>query len=91
MSKRIQVVLDEEERETFRRLAENEGLSLSAWIREAAREKVASSKRSRKIRTEEELRLFLATCRQLEEGVEPDWEQQKGVIERSARSGESSS
>ena len=91
MSKRVQVVLDEEERETFRRLAEHEGLSLSAWLREAAREKVASSNRRRVLNTAEELKRFLEMCRKSEKGVEPDWEQHKEVIERSARSGEGSS
>ncbi len=91
MSKRVQVVMDEEERETFRRVAEREGLSLSAWLREAAREKLESSEDRRVIKTAEELKRFLASCRQSEKGVEPDWEQQKAMIERSARSGEAGS
>jgi hypothetical protein len=91
MSKRVQVVLEEEEREKFRRMAESEGMSLSAWLREAAKEKLASSKRRRVLKTAEELERFLDMCRQSEEGVEPDWEQHKKVIERSTRSGEGSS
>jgi hypothetical protein len=91
MSKRVQVVLDEEERETFRRVAEREGLSLSAWLREAAREKLASSERRSIIKTPDELRRFFAMCRESEKGIEPDWERHKAVIERSRRSGEASS
>ncbi len=37
---RIQVLLDEAEREEFRRQAEREGVSLSAWLRRAARERL---------------------------------------------------
>jgi hypothetical protein len=91
MSKRVQVVLDEEERETFRQVAEREGLSLSAWLREAAREKLASSERHRTIETPDELKRFFTLCRQSEKGAEPDWEQHKAVIERSRRSGEAGS
>ena len=91
MSKRVQVVLDEEEKETFRRIAEREGLSLSAWLRNAAREKLAASERQGTIETPEELERFFAQCRQREEGAEPHWDQHKAVIERSRRSGEAGS
>ena len=36
MATRIQVVVDEVEREAFREQAEREGVSLSAWLRAAA-------------------------------------------------------
>jgi predicted HicB family RNase H-like nuclease len=91
MSKRVQVVLDEEEREHFRRMAKSEGLSLSAWLREAAREKIAALERRRTIETADELKRFFGQCRQSEKGVEPEWEQHKAVIERSRRSGEAGS
>ena len=91
MSQRVQVVLDEEEREAFRRMAEREGLSLSAWLREAGRQRLASCERQRVLRTSEELRQFFARCRESEGGIEPDWEQHKAVIERSRRCGEADS
>lgn len=87
MSKRAHIVLDEKEKEVYRRAAECEGLSLSAWIREAAREKLASSVRGRQVKTVEDLERFWAACRRSEKGVEPDWEQQKVRIGRSARTG----
>ena len=43
MAVRVQVVVDRLERERFRRRAAEQGLSLSAWFREAGREKAAGS------------------------------------------------
>jgi hypothetical protein len=77
MSKRAQVVLDEEELEAIRHAAECEGLSMSAWLLLAAREKLASSMRGPKIKTGEELKSFFASCRQSEKGVEPDWDDKR--------------
>ena len=86
MTKRVQVLLDEEEREAFRKLAEQQGLSLSAWLREAGRARLAAS-RSRGIRNVEELRRFFFEIDEQEQGTEPDWEQHRDVIQRSISSG----
>jgi hypothetical protein len=87
MSTRIQVVLDEKEREQFRREAASEGISLSAWMREAARERAASAGTRPRHLDAEGLRAFFAECDARETGSEPDWEQHLRVIEHSARSG----
>ncbi len=87
MSTRIHIVLDPAEKERFRRQAEREGKSLAAWIREAAREKLAADARRVSIQTVEELRAFYAACDRRETSREPDWEDHRRVIERSARSG----
>ena len=89
MAKRVQVILDEEEREAFRELADRQGLSLSAWLREAGRAGLAAAKSGAAIKTVEELRRFFSEIDDREQGVEPDWEQHKSVIERSATSGAS--
>ncbi|HSF16234.1 MAG TPA: antitoxin [Vicinamibacteria bacterium] len=86
MSKRVQVILEEEEREAFRQMAESQGLSLSAWLREAGRARLADV-RSRRIRTLDELRRFFEEIDEREEGVEPDWAQHRDVIEMSKSSG----
>ena len=55
---RIHVVLDADEREAFRAAAAREGLSLSEWIRESARDRLRASRR-RHLRTADDvLRLF---------------------------------
>lgn len=88
MGTRIQVVLGEEERERFRRQAETEGLSLSAWLRRAGRERIAAQPR-RRIGTLRELKAFFRAVDRREHGREPDWAQHREVIARSQASGSS--
>src|SRR5438094_78621 len=40
MSSRVQVILSDEDREAFRLQAEREGVSLSAWLRDAGRRRL---------------------------------------------------
>ncbi|MGH9461287.1 MAG: hypothetical protein ACRD1X_08710 [Vicinamibacteria bacterium] len=89
MSRRVQVILDEEDRELFREAAAREGVPLSAWLREAGREKLGAQERLRHVNTIKGLRAFFAACDRREEGVESDWEEHRSVIERSIRSGQS--
>jgi hypothetical protein len=85
---RVQVILDEEERELFREAAAREGIPLSAWLREAGRERLGAQERLRQVNTVKELRAFFAACDKREKGVEPDWEEHRSVIEHSIRSGQ---
>jgi hypothetical protein len=85
---RIQVLLDSEERERFRREAEREGLSLSAWLRRAGQERLARRKR-RRIRSVAELKQFFRAVRAREKGREPDWAEHQATIARSRSSGQS--
>jgi hypothetical protein len=89
MSTRVQVLLDELDREAFRRRAEAEGLSLSAWLRQAGRDRLAARPQP-KLATRKDLRAFFAACDAREKGREPEWREHLGVIERSKRSGGSS-
>lgn len=84
---RIQILLGEQEREEFRRLAKRQGMSLSAWLRDAGREKASAGASEQRIRSKEALRDFFAECDQRERGREPDWEEHREVIDRSKRSG----
>jgi hypothetical protein len=76
---RVQVLLAEEERERFRRQAEREGLSLSAWLRRAGQDRLRS-RQGRRISTVRELREFFRE-------IEPDWEEHLAVMARSRASG----
>jgi hypothetical protein len=91
MSRRVQVILDDEESETFRHHAAREGLSLSAWLREAGRDRLATRSSAERLETVEALRGFFARCDAREEGGEPDWEQHEAVIDTSRASGRSAS
>ena len=90
MSSRVQVVMDEMEREAFRRAAAREGLSLSDWLRRAARDRLTAAA-PRKLATVDELREFFGECDRREAGREPDWEEHRKVIEESRARGRSAS
>jgi hypothetical protein len=89
MATRIQIVIDELEREEFRRAAAREGLSMSDWLRRAARDRLASTA-ARMLSSVDELRAFFAECDEREVGVEPDWQEHREVIEQSKASGRTS-
>ncbi len=84
---RIHFLLDEAEKERYRRQAARQGTSLAAWLREAAREKLVAAERRTRIYTLEDLRGFFELCDAREPRKEPDWEEHIRVIERSIRSG----
>jgi hypothetical protein len=87
MAVRVQVILEEEEKELFQSQARREGLSLSAWLRRAGEESLSARKVSSRIDTVEGLRAFFASCDQREKGHEPDWDEHLAVIEGSKRRG----
>ena len=84
---RIHVLLDEADKERFRRQAEREGKSLSAWLRDVALERLAAVERGASIATVEQLDAFFSACDSRERGREPDWDEHRRVIEESKRSG----
>ncbi len=89
MAVRVQVILPEQDWDLFRRQASVEGLSLSAWFREAARERLKKSHTGPSIQSVEDLRAFLKACGEREPGQEPDWDEHQEVIGRSIRTGDS--
>ncbi len=86
--RRVQVLLEEQEREQFRREAERQGLSLSAWLRRAGQERL-EARRRRRITSPRELRAFFRAADAREKGREPDWDEHEAVIARSKASGQS--
>ena len=89
MSKRIQVVVDDREAERYRRQAAAEGLSLSAWLRRLARERLDAAKRERGIESVRDLEELWKVCDSSQSGREPDWDEHLEVIRRSRRRGSS--
>ena len=86
MATRIQVVLDEGERELFRRRASREGLSLSAWLRRAGRRQVVAAETTQ-LRDVRDLKAFFAGCDARERGREPSWSKHLQTMARSRRQG----
>lgn len=80
---RIHILLSEEEKARYRLAAARSGMSLGAWLRAAAEDKLASTGGER-FRSPEELDAFLDACdRRRGKGSEPDWEEWKERIEAS--------
>ena len=85
---RVQFIIPDEERTRFARQARREGMSLSAWLRAAARERLARQSKTRRFESEAALAAFFAECDKLEgPGVEPDWSQHLATINESRRRG----
>ena len=85
---RVQVLLTAEEKARFRRMAEQEGLSLSAWLRQAGRERLEASRRAGRFRDPDELTSFFVRCDEHHgAGREPDWEEHLETMRRSRRTG----
>ena len=86
MTTRIHLVLAEEEKARLERAARKEGMTLSAWLREAAREKLMDSGPP-ELATASELTSFFSDCDRREKGREPDWEEHRKVIDASIAGG----
>lgn len=80
-SNRVHIVMSAEERATYRAAADRDGVSLSEWIRTAARARLAGTD---SLRTVEDLDAFFDRCDDREgDEPEPDWSTHRAVIERS--------
>jgi hypothetical protein len=86
MRVRVQVLLEPDERERFRREASRRGLTLSAWMRTMVRERLAAEEHGRPLRDRAELRAFFRACDERETGEEPDWGVHRRVLEASGGS-----
>ena len=59
-------------------------MSLSAWLRVAARERLERQSRAKRFRSHADLEAFFGECDALEgPGAEPDWVQHRAVIDQS--------
>ena len=85
---RVQLIIPDDDRVRFGNQARREGVSLSAWIRVAARERLDRQSKARRVTSRGEREAFFAECDTLAgPEVEPDWEQRLAVIGRSRRHG----
>ncbi len=85
---RVQLVMADEDRERFAEQARRDGMSLSAWLRAAARERLAARQRVKLFETPEDVEEFFRSYASLEgPEKEPDWDEQLGVINESRGKG----
>ena len=88
---RVQLVIPDEERDRFVRQARKEGMTLSAWLRTAARQRLEEQQRSQAFESAADIEEFFRLCDALEgPRREPDWDQHLAVIDESRRRGSSS-
>lgn len=87
---RVQLVIPDEDRDRFLHQARREGLTLSAWLRAAARKRLEEQQRSEPFESPADLEAFFHRCDKLEEPkLEPDWNEHLDVIDRSRGRGAS--
>ena len=85
---RIQLVVSPEDRERFFHGARQEGMTLSAWLRAAAHDRIRERHGAKTFETKEELDEFFRACDAIPgPDREPDWEEHLAVIEKSKAAG----
>lgn len=81
---RVQLLIPDEDHARFAHQARNEGMSLSAWLRVAARERLDRHSPAECFESRADAERFFAACDEQEgPGVEPDWEEHLAVIKES--------
>jgi len=85
---RINLVISDDDRDRFIYQARREGMTLSAWLRSAARERLERARRARSFESLEDVEeFFRASDAAAGPGPEPDWKEHLDVIDRSRRHG----
>ena len=83
---RIQLVIPDEGHDRFVHQARREGLTLSAWLRAAARERLDARQRSELFKSPADMEKFFMACDTLEgPEVEPEWDEHLSAITESRR------
>ena len=73
---RVQLVIPDEDRDRFVRQAQSEGMTLSAWFRAAAHQRLEEQQRSQPFESPADLEEFFRACDALEGPErEPDWQE----------------
>ena len=88
---RVQLVIPDEDRTRFVYQARREGMSLSAWLRAAARDRLERQSQVQPFASTADLEAFFAECDKLEHTeTEPGWEQHLAVIHEARKRGATS-
>jgi len=87
---RFQLVMPDDDHARFANQASREGMSLSAWLRAAARERLERQSSPERFGSLADVDAFFAQCDALAgPEVEPDWKQHRALIAESRRRGAS--
>lgn len=81
---RIHLMVSKLDHTRYAAAARREGLSISAWLRAAAADRLDRRAGAESFRTEDDVwRFFADRDAEMRRGTEPDWEQQLDVIHAS--------
>ena len=81
---RVQLVIPDEDRDRFVHQARSEGMTLSAWLRSAAHQRLGQQQQARPFRSAADVGDFFRACDSLEgPATEPDWAEHRRIIEKS--------
>lgn len=81
---RVQLVMPDEDHDLYVRQARREGMSLNAWLRAAARERLDNRQAIKQFESPEEVQEFFVSCTAREgAGTEPDWNDHLRVMHES--------
>ena len=87
---RVQLVIPDEDRDRFVHQARKEGMTLSAWLRAAARKRLQERLHAKPFQSPEDVEEFFRACDSLEgPEKEPDWDQHLDLINQSRGRGAS--
>ena len=85
---RVQLVMPDADRDRFVDQARREGMSLSAWMRAAAQERLEARQRVELFKSPEDVREFFRSCATLDgPETEPDWSEHLRVMSESRAAG----
>lgn len=82
------MILDEAEKARFQVRAAADGMSLGAWLRAAAREKLDRDQARASMTNLEQLNAFFESCDSRQLRPEAEWEDHRKLLEGSRDSGE---
>ena len=85
---RVQLTVPDADRDRFVDQARREGMSLSAWMREAARARLGQRQRVKLFESPDEVAAFFRSCDELDgPETEPDWGEHLRTMNESRRQG----
>ena len=85
---RVQLIIPNEDRDKFVDQARREGMTFSAWLRAAARDRLEARQHANRFESPEDLKRFFDECdARRGPGLEPDWEEHKRAIQESILDG----
>ena len=85
---RVQLVMPDADRDRFVDQARREGLTLSAWMRAAARERLEARQQVKMFQSPDDVKEFFKVCAVLDgPAAEPDWDEHLRTMNESRAAG----